>query len=129
MLRTSLCGGINNKQAIGSKGEKIARSYLKNRGWRIVSKNVRVGQDELDILAVSPNESTLAIIEVRSTNRVAGNPVSTITKKKRKAMRRVANHVKPQAMKHNFDLRIDVITVRLSPEIPTVQHYKGVLPV
>jgi len=121
-------GTNSNQKAIGLKGEKIARVYLKKRGWRIVSKNVKFGVDELDILAVSPNESILAIVEVRSTDRHAGNPEATITARKKKAMRRVANQVKSRAEMHNFDLRVDVITVRLSPTIPAVQHYKGVIP-
>jgi putative endonuclease len=117
----------DNQKRIGSAGEKIARAFLKTNGWRIVAKNVKFGIDELDILAVSPDESILAIIEVRSTSQLDGNPESTLTQRKRKAMCRVARKVNPHALRHNCDLRLDLITVRLAADKPLVHHYKGIL--
>lgn len=124
-----LCSGTNGKlKSVGNHGERIAASYLKKCGYRIVATNVRYGRDELDILSLTPAGSTLAIIEVRSTATPNGNPESTLTRRKRRAMYRVAKQVYPEALKHNCTLRIDLVTVRITGKMPKVRHYKHILP-
>jgi len=124
-----LFGVTSNKQKeIGNRGERHAQSYLKKRGWKIVTTNHRFGRDELDILAMPPDKYMLVVIEVRSTNNMKGNPESTITFKKRRAMARVARKVQVEAKKHKYALRFDLITVRMSNSKPEIRHYKGILP-
>ena len=38
------------KRQIGDKGEELAEKYLKNHGWRIVSRNFSVRGGEIDII-------------------------------------------------------------------------------
>ncbi len=119
------------QKKIGAIGERIARAYLKKHGWRILDTNVRFGQDELDILAMCPSEKTIVIVEVRTSACKGKRPEATITKRKRKAMRRVASHLQKEAVKHRCLLRVDVIAVQLanSNENQQIRHYKGILPV
>ena len=44
------------QKTIGDRGERLARTYLKKRGWKILATNLRFGQDELDILALSSDK-------------------------------------------------------------------------
>lgn len=119
----------SRQKQIGDQGERLACSYLKKKGWRIVATNLHFGKDELDILGMPPNENTLVIVEVRSTARQVGNPESTITHRKRKSMTRLASKLQGEALKYNCELRIDLITVRLVLKKPHIRHYKGVLPI
>ncbi len=129
MLQTLLFKDTSSKQKqIGNLGERIAKSYLKKRGWRIVATNLRYGKDELDILGMPPSGNTLAIVEVRSTKSRTRNPVFTLTQRKRRAMARIARKVQCEATKHWCELRFDLITVKIYDETTQIRHYKGILP-
>ena len=48
----------------GRKGEERAESFMKNAGLKIVARNVRVGCDEIDLIA--KQDDTLIFIEVKT---------------------------------------------------------------
>lgn len=55
----------------GDRAEAFVAERLREAGWRILARQVPVGRDELDIVAVEPhptgaNGGTLVFIEVRS---------------------------------------------------------------
>lgn len=131
-LQTLLFAGTSNNQcakiAIGNRGERAARKYLKRKGWRLVATNLHLGHDELDILAVSRDETILAIIEVRSTVDARKKPERTITAKKRATMLRVARKLRGLAKKHDCELRVDIVAVQLADATPTIVHFEGVFP-
>ena len=93
----------------------------------MVTKNLHLGHDELDILAMTPDEQTLVIVEVRSTMLASRNPERTITKKKRAAMLRVGQKLLGSANKHHCSLRVDVVATQLASSHPIFTHYEGVL--
>lgn len=52
---------------IGAEAEDAAAAHLGALGWDILGRNVRLGEDELDIVALEPGRrATLVIVEVRS---------------------------------------------------------------
>lgn len=132
-LRTSLYADTSSnlkiRKRIGAEGERLASAYLRKRGWKIVTTNHRFGRDELDILAMPPNRNLLVVVEVRSTTRNAGNPESTLSNKKRRAMVRVARRLQSEAKKNKCLLRFDLITVRMFQSKPEIRHYEGILPI
>jgi putative endonuclease len=122
-----LLGDTSDNQNIGLRGEKVAQAYLKIKGWKIISTNIRVGHGEIDVIALSPSQDIFAVVEVRTTANIAGNPEATITRKKRRAMKMAAKRFRYLAQKYNCKLRIDVITVRLLTSGRKIRHYKGVM--
>lgn len=132
VLRLSLFKGTSSSsntkaQCTGNSGEQIAAEFLKRAGWKIVSRNLRFGHDELDILALDKSQTHLVIIEVRTTAS-GGSPERTFTYKKKKALRRVARHLEHEAKRHRCKLRVDAITVRLSSTTPLIRHYEAIIP-
>jgi len=113
----------------GVRGERLARTFLRKRGWRIVEKNLRVDKDEIDILAVSPKGETLALVEVRSTKNPAKDPRDTVGHQKRRCMLRAARQLRAIANFHRCNLRVDLITVNLGYSPPTIAYYESTLPV
>jgi len=113
---------------IGNLGEAAARRYLLRNGWRLLAKNVHLGRDELDILAMSPDQRIMAVVEVRSSRNPVKKPELTILRKKRATMLRVARQLHPLAVKHGCNLRVDVIAVQLGIGSPQINHYEGVFP-
>jgi len=51
----------------GRQAEECAVRFLKRRGYRILSRNVRLGRGEIDIIARS--QDLLVFIEVKQRNR------------------------------------------------------------
>ena len=53
-------------QRIGDAGEALIASRLEAAGWTILARNVRVGRDELDLVAIDPGPPrALVVVEVR----------------------------------------------------------------
>lgn len=53
--------------ALGAAAEDAAVEHLLRLGWSVLARNVRVGTDELDIIALEPlAPPALVIVEVRS---------------------------------------------------------------
>ncbi len=82
--------------------------WLEDKGYVIVARNLRVGRDEIDLLAL--DGATLVCVEVRAWR--AGtmvHPLESITAAKRARMRRAAmRHAADRAVR---DVRIDVAVV------------------
>jgi len=54
---------------VGAAAEDAAAAHLVELGWTIAARNVRIGSDELDIVALDPGpRPALVIVEVRSTS-------------------------------------------------------------
>lgn len=55
------------RQTRGAAAEAEAVDHLRALGWRIVARNLRVGRDEIDVLAIdSGPPPALVVVEVRS---------------------------------------------------------------
>jgi Holliday junction resolvase-like predicted endonuclease len=52
---------------VGAQAEDAAAEHLVDLGWTILARNLRVAQDEIDIVALEPGRRPiLVIVEVRS---------------------------------------------------------------
>lgn len=56
-------------QNLGAAAEDFVAARLAKAGWTILGRNVRVGRQELDIVAVDPAGPALVIVEVRWRSR------------------------------------------------------------
>lgn len=54
---------------VGSRGEEIALQYFLSIGYDIRGRNLRMGRDEIDILAHDPQDDVLVFAEVKSRSR------------------------------------------------------------
>ncbi len=51
---------------VGQKGEDIAAHYLLSMGYNILGRNVRMGRDEIDIVAHDPADDVIVFAEVKT---------------------------------------------------------------
>lgn len=72
------------RQRHGSSAEEEAAEYVGKLGWRVIVRNLKVGRDEVDILAVDPGPpQTLVVVEVRSLRTAAfGEPEERVDRLK-----------------------------------------------
>ncbi len=96
----------------GNLGEKLAKDFLKKRGYRVLETNCRYPEGEIDIVA--RHKDFLVFVEVRTKRSLAfGSPEESITWTKRGRMRAAAAHY--QQTHDNLPplWRIDVVAVEL----------------
>ena len=97
----------------GILGEKLAKDFLKKRGYRTLETNYRCPHGEIDIVA--KHKDFLVFIEVRTkTSLEFGSPEESITPAKKERLRATAGHY--QQTHNNLPLlwRIDVVAIELS---------------
>jgi putative endonuclease len=98
---------------VGRRGEQLACSLLKKRGYRIVETNARGHYGEIDIVARV--KGCLVFVEVRSrTSTEFGTPEESVTRQKRRklitcALDYVTSHDKPE----DQVWRIDVVAIEM----------------
>lgn len=78
----------------GRHGETVAATYLESIGYRIINRNVRVGQkDEIDIIAFDPEDGVYVFAEVKTRSHAGEyRPDINITFHKRALMVRAARN-------------------------------------
>jgi len=98
---------------IGSLGENISESYLKNLGYRILEKNFRCKCGEIDLIAT--NNGYICFIEVKTrygTN--FGIPAESVTYSKQHKIHKTAQVYILRKNIIDYDFRFDVMEVILN---------------
>lgn len=138
------------RRRTGDQAEAYVADRLRGAGWRIVGRQVPVGRDEVDLVAVEPGEAgqpaTLVFLEVRSarTARFGAPEESVVGRKVARTYRAVLALVRAGALPDGRALprlawRVDVVSVtgRLpdghsggscASAAVRVRHLRGVAP-
>ena len=96
----------------GILGEKLAKDFLKKRGYHILETNYRCPEGEIDIVA--RHKDYQVFIEVRSkTSREFGSPEESITSSKRERLRACASYYRQVHNNCPQLWRIDVVAIEL----------------
>jgi putative endonuclease len=85
-------GMRTSAQRSGDHAEARVAAHLEGLGWLVLASHVRVGRDEIDLVAVDPAvPRALVIVEVRwRSRRDFGLPEETVDHRKRARLRRAA---------------------------------------
>jgi putative endonuclease len=90
-LRRRPSGVRTPRQRAGDAAEDAACSHLQQHGCRVIARNVRYREGELDVVA--QDGSTLVFVEVRLRNRdTFGGAADSVDRFKRKRLVRAAQH-------------------------------------
>lgn len=99
----------------GIRGEKLAKDFLKKRGYRILETNYRCPEGEIDIIAKDKDD--LVFIEVRTkTSLEFGSPEESITLTKKERLRTTAARYRQAHNDLPLSWRIDVVAVELNQQ-------------
>jgi putative endonuclease len=106
---------MSKRQDVGARGEKLAVDHLKRRGYKIIQRNFRCREGEIDIIA--QKGECLVFVEVRTKKNIAfGTPEESVTLSKREKLISLANAYLQAYDKPPLSWRIDVVAVELTPE-------------
>lgn len=100
-----------NKRKIGTEYENQAEKYLESFGFRILERNFRVRQGEIDLIGF--HEQTLVFVEVKyRKNEKAGLPEEAVTLKKQRQISKVAEfYLMKHPLKKGISCRYDVVAI------------------
>lgn len=112
----------------GKLGEELAEAYLREKGFRVVERNFRVGQGEIDL--VCEDGETLVFVEVktrRSPQR--GEPGEAVGRVKQARLVRAACAYLSARQCWSRSCRFDVVGIVLCDGSPVVRHSEDILDV
>lgn len=96
----------------GILGEKLAKDYLKKRGYHILETNYRCPEAEVDIVA--RHRDYLVFIEVRTKKSLRfGSPEESITPTKKERLKTAAARYRQAHRNLPPSWRIDMVAVEL----------------
>jgi putative endonuclease len=102
---------------LGSRGERIAAAYLTAAGLRVLDRNWRCRDGELDL--VVRDGDTLVFCEVKTRSGIGfGHPAEAVTRVKQRRLRTLAQRWLAAHDEHASDLRFDVVGVLVGPSGP-----------
>jgi putative endonuclease len=104
-----------NKKAelLGHAGEQATSKLLISRGYRILDRNWRIKEGELDVVALSPNNE-IVFVEVKTrTSNDYGDPLEAISAAKLHRLQRLALAWLATNQRLGSTYRIDVSGVLL----------------
>ncbi len=106
----------------GRIGEAQAEKFLKKAGLKIIARNVRVGSDELDLIAKQGDALIFVEVKTRASEDF-GRPAAAVNRAKRKKLSRAAiNFLRKHKLRPPY-IRFDVVeVVGEEPEIRHIQN-------
>ncbi|MEX0749278.1 MAG: YraN family protein [Dehalococcoidia bacterium] len=114
------------RKSLGDFGERVAAAHLEAKGYRIIERNFRVFEAEIDLVA--RDVDALVFVEVRT--RKGGDQgmaaLSVGPRKTAQLLRAVDWYVERNPDCAELPLRIDVVTVELTRDgaLRSVTHYE-----
>ncbi|MGO4691867.1 YraN family protein [Glaciibacter sp. 2TAF33] len=114
------------KDDLGRLGEDCAAAYLTDAGYRLLGRNWRCAQGEIDLVAERGGE--VVFVEVKTRSGVGfGHPFEAITVQKLARLRRLAAAWCGEAPVRPAKIRIDAIAVIASDGgLSVIEHLEGV---
>ena len=112
------------RRELGQQGEEIAVHYLQKEGYRILTRNFRTRDGELDIIC--RKDDVLIFVEVKTRrSELFGSAEEAITPKKIEHIRRVALHYLTNHQTQHKEIRFDVITILMVNHEPRLNHIQA----
>jgi len=114
------------RKEVGARGEKLAADLLKKRGYKIIQRNFRCREGEIDIIV--QKDECLVFVEVRTKKSTAfGTPEESVTLSKREKLISLANTYIQAYDKPPQSWRIDVVAVELTPDnrVSRLEHIEN----
>lgn len=112
---------------LGPWAERLAESFLLDRGYTIVERNYRTREGEIDLVATEGD--CLVFVEVKARVGIGyGKPAAAVDYRKRARLRRAALAFladRPCGSRQRDSLRFDVVSVVAHSQAvePIVEHF------
>jgi putative endonuclease len=117
---------MHPKDVLGKDGEQAAVDYLEGCGFRILDRNWRCAEGEIDIVAVERHTFVVCEVKTRSGTRY-GTPLEAVGRAKRNRLRKLAIRWLTAHGVRFDQIRVDVVGLLYEGTGGfTIQHIRGV---
>ncbi len=107
----------------GARGEKLARQYLRRRGYTILEANWRTIYGELDIVAQHDDSLVFVEVKTRYSADTESALASITAAKHERIIKAVYQYLHDKAYDQDTQWRIDVIAIALdAKQPPQIEH-------
>ena len=114
-------------QLLGQYGEDKACGYLETNNYKIIERNFRCKQGEIDIIAKDLTKNELVFFEVKT--RISSNfgrPAQSVTYVKQRRIFNVAKYYIYFNSIKNINIRFDVIEIYVKESQFRINHIKQI---
>lgn len=115
---------MNARTSLGRRGEDLACRHYERSGWRIVDRNYRAPEGELDIVARRGDVVAICEVKTRATDRW-GLPAEAVAPPKQARLKRLAGRWMRERGPGPVELRFDVVSIVVREGRPEVMHFPG----
>lgn len=105
---------------LGRLGEQLAKEYLLNKGFTVLTQNYRFEKAELDIICVKNNDIIFVEVKTRSSDYYA-SPIHAVHHKKQELLQEAAFHFITEN-KIELEPRFDIISIVIKNNVPQIDH-------
>jgi putative endonuclease len=112
---------------LGEYGEKIAREFLEEKGFKIIEKNYRYERAETDLIVVDEKNKLLAFVEVKTRrNKKFGEPEESVHYYKQEQLVKSSNgFLMNNTQYEEWEKRFDVMSIFIDGDKTTIKHIKN----
>ena len=103
------------KKILGREGEDRAAQFLKKQGYKILERNYRTPQGEIDLIALHRGEVVFVEVKTR-TNEAYGAPELAVNPRKQQRMIKAALVYIKYKKLHQVPCRFDVVAINTAAE-------------
>ncbi|MBI2987477.1 MAG: YraN family protein [Deltaproteobacteria bacterium] len=112
------------KQILGKEGERIAETFLRKKGYRLVERNYRCPVGELDLVLLDRRVLVFVEVKTRTDDRFGG-PLEAVHPRKQHKMVKAALFFLSQHRLHHREARFDVVGISWKDREPLVEHVQN----
>jgi len=118
------------RQSLGRWGESLAVDYLGRKGYRLIERNWRTPQGEVDLIVQQENPPAIVFVEVKTRRSPRfGLPESAVTRRKQARLLAAAQAYLQAHPELDGDWRIDVVAIRQPRgQAAEIIHFENALP-
>jgi len=120
---------MKHNQKIGLFGERLAREYLKKKGYEIIGSNIRAGRKEIDIVAAKNRNLVFVEVKTRVSSKF-GEAEDSVFGEKTKNLRQAASfYLRQIGKKPKYDdVRLDLIAININRAAKSakIKHYENI---
>jgi len=114
---------------LGKYGEKIARKYLKKKGYKFIRKNFIYQKKEVDLIFLDKKNNILIFAEIKTRHQSKYfTPEDSINKRKIEYYKLcIEGFLKINPKYLNCDIRIDSVGITLNEDDYSINHSENIL--
>ena len=113
---------MDPRAALGRSGEDLAADMYARRGYRVLERNYRVPEGEVDLIVGRGSTIVFCEVKARATDRW-GLPAEAVAWQKQARLRRLAARWMRERQPGRVEIRFDVVSIVVRDGRPEVTHF------